>query len=361
MSGHPASFLLDPALFTPGGKEIVRSGAFHATTFRYRSGVAGLRIGNGAGEIVVLPFQGQQLWDAQFHGRRLTMRSMFDEPLATRDYLRSYGALLIHCGGTAMGNPGPEDRHPLHGELPALPMDEAWLDIGSDEQGAYVDIRGEGRDALAFSHHFAVRPRLRLREAATVIEVDLTVENRAGTALAFMYLAHINFRPVDDSVLHDAVNDGGIVIRQLPPDESTTAAVRDYHARINADVASHRFIEAGVEILPELVLTMKAGAGPDGLTHMLQRHPDGAGDFVSYRTSELPYAIRWMTRGPNQDALGLVLPATAPPDGLAAARRKGQLLWIEPGACFRTQYGFGALDAGAAEQLAGRIAAQRRR
>lgn len=361
MSGQTASFLLDPALFTPTGKVIARSGLFTATAFRYRSGVAGLKISNGAGEIVVLPFQGQQVWDAQFHGRRLTMRSLFDEPLATRDYLRSYGALLIHCGGTAMGNPGPEDRHPLHGELPALPLDEAWLDIGRDDEGAYVDIRGEGQDALAFSHHFAARPRLRLREAATVIEVGLEVENRAGTALPFMYLAHINFLPVDNSVLYDAVDDGGIIIRQPRLDENTPDAVRFYHARINADVASHRLIEPGIDVLPELVLTMKAAAGPDGWTHMLQRHPDGSGDFVSYRASELPYAIRWMTRGPDQDALGLVLPATAPPDGLAAAQRKGQLLWIAPGACFRTQYSFGALDTPAAAQLSSDIAAQRRR
>ena len=358
MSAGAASFRLDPALFTPLETVVARFGAFVITTFRYRSGVAGLRIGNAAGEVVILPFQGQQVWDAQFHGRRLTMRSMFDEPQATRDYLRSYGALLLHCGGTAMGNPGPEDRHPLHGELPALPLTEAWLECGHDADGAFVDIRGEGRDVLAFSHDFVARPRLRLREAESSIEVELVVENHAGTPLPFMYLAHVNFLPADGATLHDAADDASIVVRQQ---DGAPAAAREYHERINADPASHRMLEAGVAVLPELVLTMQVSAGADGWTHALQRHPDGGGDFVSYRPSELPYAVRWMTRGPDQDALGLVLPATAPPDGQAAARRSGQLVQIAPGASFRTRYSFGALDAASADRLAETIAAPRRR
>lgn len=356
VSKAAAAFRLDSSLFTPVPIVVARFGAFTATAFRYRSGVAGLRIANAVGEIVVLPFQGQQVWDAQFHGRRLTMRSMFDEPQATRDYLRSYGALLLHCGGTAMGNPGPEDRHPLHGELPALPLTEAWLECGHDADGAFVDIMGEGRDVLAFSHDFVARPRLRLREAGTSIDVDLVVENQAGTLLPFMYLAHINFLPVDGATLHDAADDASIAVRGQ---DDAPAAARDYHERVSADPPSHRVVEAGVAVLPELVLTMQVAAGADGFTHVLQRHPDGGGDFVSYRPSELPYAVRWMTRGPNQDALGLVLPATAPADGLAAARRGGQLVQIAPGASFHTRYSFGALDRPSADELVTTIAALR--
>ena len=40
-----------------------------------------------AARSVMLPFQGQQIWSAQFVGRELTMKSMFDEPRATPDYL----------------------------------------------------------------------------------------------------------------------------------------------------------------------------------------------------------------------------------------------------------------------------------
>ena len=54
-----------------------------ASTFRFDTGVLGIRIRNEIGWISLLPFQGQQIWDAEFHGRRLTMGSMFPEPFAT--------------------------------------------------------------------------------------------------------------------------------------------------------------------------------------------------------------------------------------------------------------------------------------
>ena len=105
--------------------------------------------------------------------------------------------------------------------------------------------------------------------------------------------------------------------------------------------------------------TAKASSGPDGWTHALHRHPDGTGDFVSYRPAELPYAVRWITRSKDQDALGLVLPATAPPDGFAAARTNGQLVWIEQGRSFRAELRFGALDAEASRDLEAAIASIR--
>ena len=104
---------------------------------------------------------------------------------------------------------------------------------------------------------------------------------------------------------------------------------------------------------------MKPAAGADGWTHALHRHPDGGTDFVSHRPQELPYLVRWMTRGPDQDALGVSLPATAPPDGLAAATANGQLAWITPGDTFHAEMRFGALDAAAARHMEDDIASIR--
>ena len=58
--------------------------------------------------------------------------AVFAEPVAASDLLSSYGAFLVHCGATAMGNPGPEGRHPLHGELPQAPFQTARLLAGAD-------------------------------------------------------------------------------------------------------------------------------------------------------------------------------------------------------------------------------------
>ncbi len=110
---------LDQASFREAPVVLLEAGAISVTAFRYASGIAALRIQNAVGHLVVLPFRGQQIWDAHFHGRRLTMQTAFEHPVDTTDYLAGNGAYFIHCGGSAMGNPGPEDEHPLHGELPA--------------------------------------------------------------------------------------------------------------------------------------------------------------------------------------------------------------------------------------------------
>lgn len=353
MSARQVSVALHPSQFGERDKVVARSGAFVATAFLYPSGVAGLRVDNGAGTVTLLPFQGQQIWDAVFGGRSLTMRSMFDQPYPTREYLRTYGALFLHCGGTSMGNPGPTDTHPLHGELPNLPYTDVQLIFGEDETGAFVDLTGSARDMLDFHHNLVSRPRIRIRENATVLDVDVNVENLGGAPLPFLYLAHINLRPVDGATLIDTVRDDrkDTVFRQPKLRDDEDAAIVAYHRANDADPSSHRSIRAGVTVLPELVVTMKVAADADGWTHALHRHPDGSGDFVSWRADQLPYAVRWMVRGPDKDALGLVLPATAAPDGLAAATAKGQVLWIEPGAAFRTSFRFGAVDAGAATAL----------
>ena len=43
-------------------RPLLASGDLSASLFRYDSGVAGLRLRNAQGELVMLPFQGQQIW-----------------------------------------------------------------------------------------------------------------------------------------------------------------------------------------------------------------------------------------------------------------------------------------------------------
>ena len=85
----PVEIPLSPDQFGPVERTFAKAGGIVVNGFRYRSGVAALRTLNGAGEVIVLPFQGQQVWDATFLGRRLTMGSAFDEPQDTADFLRN--------------------------------------------------------------------------------------------------------------------------------------------------------------------------------------------------------------------------------------------------------------------------------
>ena len=339
---------LVPEQFGSSETVVARYAGLIATAFRYRSGVAGLRIGNAKGEIVMLPFQGQQIWDATFLGRSLTMRSMFVEPVATRDYLSNYGAFFLHCGATAMGNPGANDRHPLHGDLPNAPYRDVQLIVGDNEEGPFMALTGRCRQTVAFSHDYVAQPTVRLQRDATEVAVDLAIENLKRSPMELMYLAHINFRPADDGRLVDSVADdrADIVVRQvLPPFFKPSERYLAYRDAIVADPSRHRTLSKGEPIDPELVLTMKAKADAEGWAHALQVHPDGTADFVSFRPEELNYAVRWITRGADQDALGLVLPATAEPDGYLAARERGRLVVVAPGETFRCALRFGAMTA----------------
>lgn len=339
---------LVPEQFAPKEVVLVRFAGLEATGFRYASGVAGLRIRNGAGEVTLLPFQGQQIWRAGFFGRELTMRSMFDEPVPTRDYLSTYGAFFLHCGAAAMGNPGPDDTHALHGELPNAPFGDAQLVLGEDGEGPFMALTGHYRSTVAFSHDYVARPTVRLHLNSARIVLDMDIENLKRTPMDLMYLAHINFRPVDAGRLVDTVRNDRTDIRvrtNLPPFFTPSDSYLRFRDAVVADPARHRTMSPGVAIDPELVLAMRPAGDTDGWAHALQVHPDGTADFVSHRPDELGHGVRWIVRSPDLDALGLMLPATAEADGYTAEKAKGNVLQIAPGAHFRCEMRFGALEA----------------
>ena len=100
----------------------LRAGPLEASLFRFGSGVEAVRLANGRGHVLVLPFLGGMVWDACFDGVRLGMDSMFTEPRPADIITGTYGCLLFHSGLLRNGCPGPEDTHALHGEMPCAPM-----------------------------------------------------------------------------------------------------------------------------------------------------------------------------------------------------------------------------------------------
>lgn len=300
-------------------------GDLTASTFRFSTGVLALRIANEVGWVDLLPYQGQQIWDAQFHGRRLTMTSIFSEPQPQPAYLESYGAFLIHCGATAMGRPGPGDTHPLHGELPNARYQSPRVLVGSDDRGAYMSLTGAYHHRVAFSYHYRAQPTVTLRAASGRLSAGMTIQNLRQSPMDLMYMMHINFLPVDDAELVDSVS-GAAPARQ---------AVLDY----------------GRTVDPELVLDLDARADAEGWSHAVQLHPDGSADFVSHRPDELDHALRWLVRNGDEEALGLALPATAQAEGYAAEKAKGHVRSLPPGARFHCTVELGALTSADAEKL----------
>lgn len=363
MATAPAVIDLGHLHFPSAETELASHCGMTASIFRYHSGVAGLRIRNGAGEITLLPYHGQQIWDAEFLGRRLTMRSMFDAPVETGDYLGNYGAFLLHCGASAMGNPGPEDTHPLHGELPNAKYQSAALVLGEDELGPFMGLTGTYHHKVAFTSNYVATPLLKLHAGASRIQMELSIRNLFHRPMNLMYLAHINFRPVDGGVLVDTVPDDAQHIRvrsKLPDFFTPTESHLQMIAELKTDPARHRFIAADRAIDPELVMGLDYLGGADGLAHSLQVHPDGTSDVLSHRPAELPRAVRWMTRTGDQDAMGLALPSTAEADGFTAEKAKGNVISLAFQQEWRCSYSFGALDKLQTEALQSQIAAIRK-
>ena len=345
---------LNAAEFTRAESLLAQHGNLKVFAYKYASGVAALRITNPVGEIIMLPFHGQQIWDANFYGRRLTMRSMFDEPVNSGDYLSNYGGFLLHCGATAMGNPGVGDTHPLHGELPNAIYQHAELKFGSGENGAFVEVSGRYRHTVAFTHNYVASPRIRMNEKNGKLEMHLSVTNLKATAMDVMYLAHVNFKPVDGSTLIDTASDDPAKVNvrdKFPEFFKTTPEYLAFIKSLQKDPMLHREMTKGKTFDPELVMGLTFNSDKQGWAHSLQALPDGTADFISHRPSELPRGVRWITRTPNQDAIGIYLPATAEANGYTAEKAKGNVLSIDAGKSFECSLVFGALDMANADEM----------
>jgi hypothetical protein len=340
-------------------RPLIEHGPLSAATFRFDSGVCALELSNDRGQLVMLPFQGQQIWDATFDGRALTMGSMFEQPQPTRDYLQTYGAFLLHCGVTAMGVPTGEDTHPLHGELPNAPYQRAWVVVGEDEAGAYIGLSGSYRHTVAFSTNYVARPMVKLYAGSSMIRVSLDVHNLKRTAMELMYLAHINFRPVDNARLvysAPCTPEHVRVRRSIPSHVHPGPGYREFLQELGEHPEMHHVLSPELVFDPELVFSIDYLADAAGWAHSLQVHPDGGADYVAHRPAQLPIGVRWICRTPDQDAIGLCLPATAEPEGYHAEKAKGNIITLAGGATWHIDLEVGTLSGARAREIEAKIA-----
>lgn len=350
---------LTPAMFTGKERTLVENGLLSASSFLFDSGVCALRLSNDVGELVVLPFQGQQIWSARFGGRELTMKSMFAQPQPTRVYLDTYGAFLIHCGMTAMGVPAAGDTHPLHGELPNAPYQDAWVDVGEDEHGPFMGVGGRYQHTVAFNHNYIAEPLVKLYTASPVFFIHMDVTNLKATPMEMMYMAHVNFRPMDNGrLLYTApcTLESVRVRRSIPSHIKPGPGFREFIDELALHPELHEVLAPGLAFAPEIVFYIDYNADEDGWAHSLQLHPDGTADYISHRPSQLGKGVRWISRTPDQDCLGIVLPATAEPEGYSAEKAKGNVQVLEGGATWSCDMWAGWLPDDQAAAVAERIA-----
>jgi hypothetical protein len=350
---------LQPYFFREVEKQLAQWGGFTASTFTYASGVCAVRLVNQVGQIIMLPFQGQQIWHAEFFGRPLTMKSMFDQPYPTQTYLNTYGGFLVHCGATAMGVPDKTDTHPLHGELPNAPYQAAQLLIGQDEHGPYLGLTGLFQYTVAFNHNYQARPLVKLYDNSSQISVSMTIKNLKRSPMELMYLAHANFRPVDNGrLVYTAPCDRQHVrVRSsIPAHIHPPAGYREFLQELEAQPEKHNLLAPNLAFDPEVVFFIDYLADESGWAHSMQVHPDGAADIISHRPAQLDHGVRWISRTADQDCLGIILPATAEPEGYSAEKAKGNIKVLPPGAEFHFDLTMGALAPEQATRMAEKIA-----
>ena len=345
---------LYPEMFDDQPRPVFAQGELSATAFRYASGVCGLRLENALGVLELLPFQGQQIWSAVMAGRELAMRSMFTMPLVTPNYLETYGAFLIHCGATVMGVPSAEDTHPLHGELPNAAYSHVRLLHGEDAHGSYLALTGDYHYTRAFHSNYRASPLTRLYAGSSLFHCSMHVHNLKQSPMELMYLAHVNFRPADGAqLIYSAPCDPAHVrVRQsIPSHLSPGEDYRQFLLELAKHPEKHNVLHKDLRFDPEVVFYLDYIADSDGWAHTLQRHPDGSADYIAHRPAQLPKGIRWICRTADQDALGMVLPATAEPEGYLAEKAKGNLHIVPAQGHFQADMQLGVVSAEESERL----------
>jgi len=347
-------------MFGPKKQTIATFGSLSASIFTYDSGVEAIRLENSLGGLTILPYHGQQIWRCDFLGRELTMKSIFDEPTGSRDYLMSYGGFLLHCGATAMGVPSDQDDHPLHGDLPNAAYRNAAIIAGSDEKGRYLSVTGRYEHKVAFNCRYSAEPTIKLREKATGIDVGITISNLRAEPMPLMYMMHINFRPEDNAELFYTApkTSAAVRVHNSVPGHIKSGHIEDLKAfmdKLETDPTLHHVLKADLPLDPEVVFTVHYEADSEGWAKTMLRYPDGTGAYVSHRPDELPVGIRWLSRKGDEEAAGICLPATAEHKGFSAELEKGNVQYLEAHQSRTFRVKTGLLDSGEAKHLADKI------
>ncbi|MCI0756945.1 aldose 1-epimerase family protein [Teichococcus vastitatis] len=354
-----ATIPLFPELATEAERRVLTAGELTAGLFRYGTGVPALRLRNGRGEVVVLPWMGGMIWSAQFDGVDLAMQSGFDAPRPASTIAETYGCFAFHSGLLRNGVPSAEDDHPAHGEFPCAAMDRAFLECGEDEGGAFLRLVSVREHVMGFGAHYLAQPRVTLRPGDSLFDIGLSVRNLSGKPMELMYMCHVNFAFVP----------GGRCVQPVPFTPERTVVRRAVPAHVRPDPGYLALIDdlardpARMAVLgepelydPEQVFYLKRpGTDARGDTHLMLQRPQGDGFALSYPPAAFPHTVRWILNDPDQKVAAFALPSTCEPEGYAAEQRKGHVRQLPPGgqAEFRVRAGY--LDAGGAGRMASLI------
>ena len=306
---------------------IAESGEFKAVAFRFSTGIEALRVENSKGYFVILPFKGQQLWDFNFCGRDLKMLTTVKEPKPTLEYLKTYGGFLYHCGVSSFGVPDAD--HPQHGEIPNIEYDNAYIEINKDEKGEYISVGGTLDYDIAFVKKYHFSPECRLYKGASVVKVNVKIENKKATPMEYMYLCHINFRPYNGArLVYNVPRDKEhIKVHKIIPDSMTgdmRAKLSSYMDKLESNPAIMDNVGNSDEMyIPEICFALKYNPDENNRGYTMQYIEGEGACYVNHPVDALPVGVRWISRTKDEDSMGMILPATSEHLGYYDSKAKG--------------------------------------
>lgn len=340
---------LHKSFFRSQPLKIVNTEGCSAEIFTYESGIEAVRLTNHRGHLVVLPYYGQMIWQAMFDGVDLTMKSRFSEPRHASDIVGTYGCFMYHSGLLRNGNPGAQDTHALHGEMPIAAMERASIETGEDENGPWLALVSEREYLMGFGDHYLAQPRVVIRPHSATFEIRMDVKNLSLNDMDLMYMCHANFAYVEGGrIIQPAqFNAAETAIRLSIP--AIVKSNDDYLARLERlkrDPSSTEVISADLDLDPELVFYVNnLKKAQDGQVHVMLRRPEGDAFVVSYDPEKLPRLTRWILSNNMQKVCAFAMPATCGVEGYHAEKQAGNVRSLAGGAHVQFSIRLGYLNA----------------
>ena len=341
--------------------KILEDGEFSASLFRYSTGVCAVELKNSVGGIIVLPFRGQMIWDAWFHGESIRAKTLFGEPRDTDNFQESYGCYLMHCGPRRIGADS-QKNFPLHGELPMARYDLAWLVRGEDSYGDYLSISGSYEFHNEFnirSGHYRAVPECRLYSGSGILSVRMDVTNLSNYSMEYMYLFHVNNQARANARFVQSCicsNKNMKLLRPEPHDcmPSESITLREElicHMEENACVMKDAIYA------PEFVIKFSNLLLDDmGYYHFMQIAPEGGADYTGIKENPvIRYFERWWTRTKDRSILSLSSPSTCRTNGYEIQKAEGNIIMVLPGETITGEIRVGHLDCEEAEKMENKI------
>ena len=314
-------------LFTAQPKTLLENADFTVSAFLYPGGVEGLKVSNARGHLVILPWLGQMIWDAQFDGHDLTMRNMFSQPKPAKEIVETYGCFAFHSGLLANGCPSPDDTHALHGEMACAAMDEAWLELDGDQ----IRICGRYEYVMGFGHHYCAEPAVTLHKASALFDIHMAVTNLASVAMPLQYMCHMNYAYVPDATFSQNLPDEALALRMsIPAHVKPTEQWLAFNARIQHGEASLKTLSEPQYYDPEIVFFADKLDRYTATPEFQMTAPDGTTFVTRFASAEFNHVTRWILYNGDQQVAAFALPATCRPEGFLAAQASGTLQTIAP-------------------------------